>query len=106
MLTYLGDDKKAIERIKKRYQDIEARAKEESKKHKAEEEHKKKRDKERIAWFRKYGYDVQDVNKPFEIVADGEVLTIRPIKSGKNKIWALDQKGSTRYEERIENFIN
>lgn len=106
MVTYLGDDEKAINRIKKRYKQIEDRAREEAKKHKDEEAHKKKRDKERIAWFKKYGYDVKDADDPFEIIADGEVLTLRPISSGKNKIWALDQKESTRYEERIENFMN
>ena len=105
MVTFLGDDEKAIERIRKRYKQIEERAKAESKKHKEEEAHKKRRDKERIAWFQKYGYDVQDADKPFEIVADGEVLNIRPIKSGKNKIWALDQNGSTKYAERIEDFM-
>ena len=105
MITFLGDDRKAIERIKKRYKQIEDRAKEEAKKHKKEEEHKKRRDKERIEWFKKYGYEVQNADKPFEIVADGETLTIRPVKSGKNKIWALDQEGSTRYTERIEDFM-
>ena len=104
MTTFLGDDEKAIERIKKRYKQIEERAREEAKKHKEEEEHNKKRDKELIAWFRKYGYEVEDADRPFEIVADGETLTIRPVKSGKNKIWALEQEGSTKYTENLEDF--
>ena len=106
VITYLGDDKKAIDRVKQRYKQIEDRAKAEAKKHRRDEAHKRKRDKERIEWFKKYGYDVQDIDKPFEIHADGETLTLRPIISGKNKIWALDQNGSTRYEEKLENFMN
>lgn len=106
MVTFLGDDEEAIKRVKKRYKEVEERAKAHSKKMKEEEEHKKKRDKERIDWFRKYGYEVEDTDKPFEIVADGETLTIRPCKSGKRKIWALDQKGSTKYAEHIEDFMS
>ena len=105
MVTFLGDDEKAIERVKKRYRDVENRAKEEAKKHKEEEEHKKKRDKERIAWFRKFGYDVQNVDKPFEIIADGEILTFRPCHTANQRLWALDQKGSTIYSEKIESFM-
>lgn len=105
METMLGDDKEVIDRIKARYKRVEDRAKKEAKKHEKELEHKKKRDKERIDWFKKFGYDVVDSDKPFEIMADGEKLVLRPRHSGKQRLWELQQDGSSIYAEHIEDFM-
>lgn len=108
-LNMIGSTEEAKDRITKRYREITKRARNNEKEIKKRLDHDKQVKKARAEWFKKFGYSIDDAQKPFTIEAAGEKLTvevIQPKRPGGKKLYKVDRPGrGTDIAEDVESFM-